>query len=142
MQLFNVRVINPRQFSPNGPDNGVFTFAEQSLPVGTSYLEGRVDRSDIETFADGFEVVRYIVDISRDNGATWWNIATLRATGGVLVDRGGNPITESTFGVWNLYLLSTANPADANTRIRGQMTVFAQTSTECWVVGYDTDNGT
>lgn len=144
-QLFDQRVINPAIFQPDGPENGVFAFGPVNVPIGTASIDGRVLRAGpgsnrIETYPANFTVVVYQIDISRDNGTTWYKIVDLVVLGGVL-DRFGTHVTENHFKTWNKYLLSEENPADANTLVRGQIKVYATCRTETWATGYDNNEG-
>ncbi len=66
------RLINPAQFQPDGPENGVFEFAAKSIPIGTTFVIGLVKRkapaNSIEDYPLGELVVDYYIKISRDAG--------------------------------------------------------------------------
>lgn len=131
-KLVETRVINPRQYQP-----GTNEFGPAPLPVGTTYLLGRFSRSDLNTFAEGSLALEFFADISRDNGVTWNKFIDLRGEGGPRTMRDGNPRLWDFHKIFVVSLLSSTNPADANTLVRGRLVTYVRTSTEAWIEAYD-----
>lgn len=79
----------------------------------------------------GGDVVSVLIDLSLDGGTTWiQGFFGFTAAGGNLVDRLGNPLAAS-FGGRDL-----PEPANANRRVRGTVTLFTPLRTAVTVEGF------
>jgi hypothetical protein len=93
---------------------GLTSFAPRALPTGFTEVKIAIDRTN---WTDTNSSVALLCELSQDNGITWNEAGRFTASGGVILDRHGNVLTES-FGGWPF-----AQPDNSQRQIRASITV-------------------